>query len=78
MERINTRKRKTMNIVQSWKCYLSDTNPLVIPMIFIFLSCRKKAHDNKEFGREVSKLRCESRAVKKNPGVNKWQNWITN
>ena len=40
-------------------------------MIFIFLSCREKTHGNKEFGREISKLRCESRAVKKNPGVNK-------
>ena len=29
-------------------------------MIFIFLSCRKKAHDNKEFSRENSKPRRES------------------
>ena len=30
-------------------------------MIFIFLSCREKAYDNKEFSRENSKPRRESR-----------------
>ena len=30
-------------------------------MIFIFLSCREKAHDNKEFSRENSKPRRKSR-----------------
>ena len=30
-------------------------------MIFIFLSCREKAHDKKEFTRENSKPRRESR-----------------
>ena len=30
---------------------------LIIPMIFIFLSCLEKAHDNKEFSREYSKPR---------------------
>ena len=30
-------------------------------MIFIFLSCREKAYDNKEFSRESSKPRRETR-----------------
>ena len=34
--------------------------PLTIPMIFVFLSCREKANDNKEFSRENSKPCCES------------------
>ena len=29
-------------------------------MIFIFLSCREKTHDNKEFSREISKPHRES------------------
>ena len=61
MERLNTRKRNTINVVQSSKCYLSVTDALVIPMIFIFLSCHVKALDNKEFIGEISKLRHESR-----------------
>ena len=51
-----------------FKCHKSIGNS---NGFFSFLSCREKAHDNKEFGREVSKLRCESRAVKEKPGVNK-------
>ena len=41
---------------------------MIIPMIFIFLSCREKAHDNKEFSPEISKscLNQESRPVKSN------------
>ena len=34
---------------------------MIVPMIFIFLSCREKAHDNKDFHREISKPRRESR-----------------
>ena len=33
----------------------------LISLSFIFLSCGEKAHDNKEFSRENSKLRRESR-----------------
>ena len=40
--------------------YLNVADPLIIPMIFIFLSCREEAHDGKEFGRENSKPRRES------------------
>ena len=40
--------------------YLNVTDSLIIPMIFIFLSCSGKAHDNKEFSRENSKPCCES------------------
>ena len=38
-------------------------------MIFIFLSCREKAHDNNKSSRENSKPRRESRTrpVKSNP-----------
>ena len=33
--------------------YYSNTKePLIVPLIFIFLSCREKAHDNKEFSLE--------------------------
>ena len=35
--------------------YLNVADPTIIPMIFIFLSCCEKAHDEKEFGRENSK-----------------------
>ena len=41
--------------------YLNVTDPLmIIPMIFIFLSCREKAREDKEFNREISKPRRES------------------
>ena len=38
-------------------------------MVFIFLFCREKAHDNEEFSRENSKLvvNHKSRPVKLNP-----------
>ena len=35
--------------------YFNGTDPLIIPTIFIFLSCRGKAHDNKELHHENSK-----------------------
>ena len=35
--------------------YLNVTDPLIIPLIFLLLSCREKAHDNKEFSHENSK-----------------------
>ena len=42
-------------------CYLNGVDQMIVPMIFIFLSCREKAHDNKDFHREISKPRRESR-----------------
>ena len=36
------------------------TDPLIIPLILIFLSCCGKAQDNIELRRENSKPRCES------------------
>ena len=33
---------------------------MIIPLSFIFLSCREKAHDKNEFRREISKPGCES------------------
>ena len=35
--------------------YLDVTDPSIIQLIFIFLSCHEKADDNKEFSRENSK-----------------------
>ena len=59
--------KKEHNQHSSVKCYdnysyyLDVTNPLIIPMIFTFLSYCEKARDNKEFCRENSKPRRESR-----------------
>ena len=68
MERINTKKgtRSKQFSVQSVKMtsyYLNvtDPDPLIIPLIFIFLSCHENAHDNKVFSSENSKPRTESR-----------------
>ena len=59
-----TQKGNTINIVQCSKVKITFalfvTDPLIIPMIYVFLFCRKKAHDNKEFSRENSKPRGES------------------
>ena len=41
--------------------YLNVTDPLIIPLIFIFLSCREKAHDNEVFSHENSKPHRKSR-----------------
>ena len=41
--------------------YVNVTDPVIISLIFIFLLCHEKAHDNKEFSRENSKSRRESR-----------------
>ena len=63
MERINTQKgtQSLQCSVQSVEItYLNVTDPLIIPMIFIFLFCCEKAHDNKEFNHENSKPCCES------------------
>ena len=38
--------------VQITLIILKSRDPLLISMIFIFSSCREKAHDNKEFNRE--------------------------
>ena len=35
--------------------YLNVTDPLIILLIFVFLSYHEKAHDNKEFSQENSK-----------------------
>ena len=48
-------------ILRSLSYYLNVTDPLIIPLIFVFLSCCEKAHDSKEFSRENSKPRRESR-----------------
>ena len=40
--------------------YLNVIDPLIIPLIFIFLSCCENAYDNKKFSHENSKPCCES------------------
>ena len=47
-------------VLNNFSCCLNVTDPLIIPVIYIFLSCCEKAHDNKEFSHENSKLCCES------------------
>ena len=51
--------------------YLNVTDALLIPVIFIFLYCCKKAHDNKEFSQKKIEnlvVNFESWPVKSNPG----------
>ena len=43
------------NVLRQLLYNLNVTDTLIIPFIFIFLSCREKAHNNKEFRRENSK-----------------------
>ena len=73
MELMNTRKRNTINIVQSLKGYLNVTDSLVIPMAFIFLSWREKvrATKNSVVKFQNFSVNHESQAVKSNPDVNK-------
>ena len=56
MERINTRKGTQSTVqcsnIQFYFFYLNVTDPLIIPLVFIFLPCREKAHDSNEFCRE--------------------------
>ena len=48
------------NVLRKLSYYSNVTDPLIIPMIFTFLSCHEKAHDNKEFSQENSKPHRES------------------
>ena len=66
MGRINTKKEhnrynSVLKVLIQLSYYLNVTDLLTIPLIFIFLSCREKASDNKEFRRENSKPSHESR-----------------
>ena len=74
MERISTKKMDTIPLVQCSKGWdnFNTTNPLINSLIFIFLSCCEKGHNNKEFSRENSKLHHESWIVKSNSAM--W--WI--
>ena len=49
-----------INHIQNIYINSNPTHTFIIPLIFIFLSCREKAHDSKEFSCENSKPRCES------------------
>ena len=51
------------NLRIRFEYYQNVTDPLIIPLIFIFLLCREKAHDNKEFSHENSKSCCESQIM---------------
>ena len=46
-------------VLRSLSYYLNVTDPLIIPMNFIFLSCREKVHDNKEFSGKNLRTRGE-------------------
>ena len=76
MERISTKKKKKKKKIKKEKenhllnsvfkglrspsYYFNVSKPLIISLIFIFLSCREKDHNNKEFSCENSKLHRES------------------
>ena len=55
----------------SYYLNVTDLDLLIIPLIFIFLSCHEKAHDNKVFSRENSELimNHESQPVKSSPAL---------
>ena len=55
----NQYKKKEHNFEQL-SYQLNVTDPFLIPMIFIFLSCPENAHDNKEFSCEIPKSHHES------------------
>ena len=57
----HNKRSLVFKVLRQLSYYLNFAGPLIIPMIFIFVSCREKAHDNKEFSRENSKPRRESR-----------------
>ena len=74
MERIATRKRNTINIVESSKSsktvilskfteisyYLNVTDPLINALIYISLCYHEKVDDNKEFSRGNPEPPCKS------------------
>ena len=67
IERVNTekgRQSKQFSVqsikIASFYLLVTDLDPLIIPLIFIFLSCHEKAHDKKVFSHENSKPRHES------------------
>ena len=47
-------------VLRSHSYSLNVTDSLLIPVIFIFLSCCEKAHNNKGLSREILKPCCES------------------
>ena len=68
------RNKQHSSVFKVWKWIsycLNGIDPLIIPLIFIFLPCCEKAHDNKEFSHENSKPLCESQwwLVKSNPDM---------
>ena len=54
-------KPNVFKVLRYLSYYLNVTESLIISLIFIFLSCREKAHDNKEFNHENLRPRRESR-----------------
>ena len=64
IERISTKNRNTINIVYCLKCWdnliLFKCHRFIDNPNNFSLTCRKKVHDNREFGRENSKPRCKS------------------
>ena len=49
---------QSVKVITSY--YLNVTDPLIIPLIFIFLSYLEKAHDNKVFSHENLQPHCVS------------------
>ena len=53
-------KQFSVQSVKVTSYYLNVTDPLIIPLIFIFLSYLEKAHDNKVFSHENLQPHCVS------------------
>ena len=65
---INTKKEhnqyiSVFKVFKKLSYYLNLTDLLTIQLIFLFLSCYEKAHDNKAFPQENLKSRCLSQIM---------------
>ena len=60
-KKVTQSKQFSVQSVKVTSYYLNVTDPLIIPLIFIFLSCREKAHDNEVFSHENLKPHRKSR-----------------
>ena len=59
-KKVTQSKQFSVQSVKVTSYYLNVTDPLIIPLIFIFLSYLEKAHDNKVFSHKNLKPHCES------------------
>ena len=51
------------NVFREFSYYFNINDPLIIPLVFIFLSCCEKTHVNKELSRENLKTCHESQIM---------------